>query len=265
MSCHFGCFLWILNEKNYGGEDFNQFLMGIPSFWCIYCLCSWIISYLPPKRYWWQYIVTVATYPLHLFITLATICSLTCVSRPWGAWKTKYYLLLGLFSMTKYFLVSTKIAWNKALSTTPSQCLGGWPPLVTHFNYQKFQPKTKCLSMSHCSVICIQIRIHLWITRLGQAYDFCTVLPERRAWSRPIGSIYGIFFRLDQGFCPPQDVLHRNRCVSRTRWGWYMLNGSSKMCWVRPQEYLLSGCSRWDYPHIVWPKLWGRTRTCMWL
>ena len=90
------------------------------------------------------------------------------------------------------------------------------------------------------------------------------ILPVGIDRSRPIGSIYGIFFRLDQGFCPPQDVLHRNRCVSRTRWGWYMLNGSSKMCWVRPQEYLLSGCSRWDYPHIVWPKLWGRTRTYMW-
>ena len=32
-----------------GGEDFNQFLIDIPSFWCIICLCSWIRWYLPPK------------------------------------------------------------------------------------------------------------------------------------------------------------------------------------------------------------------------
>ena len=44
--------------KNAGGEDFNQFLMDIPSFWCMIFLCSWIRSYLPPKEYWWQYIAT---------------------------------------------------------------------------------------------------------------------------------------------------------------------------------------------------------------
>ena len=37
-----------------GGEDFNQFLIDIPSFWCVICLCSWIRSYLPPKKYWWD-------------------------------------------------------------------------------------------------------------------------------------------------------------------------------------------------------------------
>ena len=37
---------WI---KDAGGEDFNQFLKVIPSFWFIICLCSWIRSYLSPK------------------------------------------------------------------------------------------------------------------------------------------------------------------------------------------------------------------------
>ena len=30
------------------------------------CLCSWIRSYLPPKKYWWQYIATCTVYPLAL-------------------------------------------------------------------------------------------------------------------------------------------------------------------------------------------------------
>ena len=34
---------WI---KNSGGDNFNRFLMDIPSFLCIICLCSWIRSYL---------------------------------------------------------------------------------------------------------------------------------------------------------------------------------------------------------------------------
>ena len=42
--------------ENAGGDGFNEYLMNIPSFWCIICLCSWIRSYLPPKKYWWQYI-----------------------------------------------------------------------------------------------------------------------------------------------------------------------------------------------------------------
>ena len=54
---------WIENASS---DGFNQFLTDIPSFWCIICRCSRIRSYLPPKKYWWQYNVTVATYPLAL-------------------------------------------------------------------------------------------------------------------------------------------------------------------------------------------------------
>lgn len=89
-------------------------------------------------------------------------------------------------------------------------------------------------------------------------------LPAGIGRSTPTDSIYGIFVHLDQVFCRHQDVPHRILCVSRTRWGWYRLSGSNRTCWVRPQECLWSGCSRWDYPHIVWPKLWGRMRTCKW-
>ena len=42
--------------ENAGGDGFNEFLMDILSFWCANCLCNWIRSYLPPKKYWWQYI-----------------------------------------------------------------------------------------------------------------------------------------------------------------------------------------------------------------
>ena len=67
-----------LQIENVDGDDFNQFLMDIPSFWCIICLCSWIRSYLPPKKYWWDAItvhsdcwplIPYLYYPCYIHIT----------------------------------------------------------------------------------------------------------------------------------------------------------------------------------------------------
>ena len=63
---------WIENAT---GDDFNQFLMDIPSFWRIICLCSWIRSYLAPKQYWWKYSATVATYLLALLPLCGSMAS----------------------------------------------------------------------------------------------------------------------------------------------------------------------------------------------
>ena len=59
--------------ENAGGDGFNEFLMDIPSFWCIICLCIWIRSYLPPKKYWWQYILTCTVYSLSLLPLALTV------------------------------------------------------------------------------------------------------------------------------------------------------------------------------------------------
>ena len=48
---HFHCFLKILIFIAGGNDSFvvkNKFR----AFWCLICLCSWIRSYLPPKKYW---------------------------------------------------------------------------------------------------------------------------------------------------------------------------------------------------------------------
>ena len=42
-------------KKNAGGDGFNQFLMDIPSFWCMICLCRGS-DQKGHKKYWWQYI-----------------------------------------------------------------------------------------------------------------------------------------------------------------------------------------------------------------
>ena len=43
---------WI---KNSGGEDFNQILMNIPSFWCIF-VCVAELDHTYHQKKWWQYI-----------------------------------------------------------------------------------------------------------------------------------------------------------------------------------------------------------------
>jgi hypothetical protein len=99
---------------------------------------------------------------------------------------------------------------------------------------------------------------------IAKEVNVLSCLPAGIDRSRPTDSICDTSVHLDQVFCPPQDVLHQNQCVSRTHLEWCMWNGSSRMCLVRPQECLWSVYSQWDYPHIVWPKLWGRKRTYMW-
>ena len=52
--------------ENSGGDGFDQFFINVSSFWCIICPYSLIRSYFLTKKYWWQYITTVTTYPLSL-------------------------------------------------------------------------------------------------------------------------------------------------------------------------------------------------------
>ena len=107
-----------------------------------------------------------------------------------------------------------------------------------------------------CSMFIAQLHFMLDVYQdIKLHVPFCFSLPAGIDRSRPIDSIYDIYVHLDQEFYPPQDVLRQTLCVSRTHWEWYTSNGSNRTCLIRPQECLWNECSRWDYPHIVWPKL----------